>query len=100
MLIYSNRTVTNSNTILELFNRSKCNKHLQQAAAAKVVNKIEVINIHTTDSELECGSNPRIDNRGGLDDGGGVVCSYSYGQESGDCDVGIVSKGAKFLLCN
>ena len=68
-------------SILELFSRSK---RLQQATAAKVVKEIEVINIDATDRELECESNPKFDDTTGLDDG--LVCSYSCGQESDDCD--------------
>jgi len=45
-----------------------------------------VINIDTTDSELECESNPRlVEDTSGLDEGSGLEYNYSCDQESDDC---------------
>ena len=67
--------------IVELFTRANLAKHLQQAAAAKVGEEIEVITIDKSDSELEyemCDSNSRSGDRGG------PVPSSSRGQDDDD----------------
>ena len=69
--------------IVELFTRANMAKCLQQAAAAKVGEDIEVITIDKSDSELEhemCDSNSRSGDRGG------PVPSSSCGQDDGDCN--------------
>ena len=63
-------------SIVELFSRAK---RLQQTAAAKVGEEIEVITIDKSDSELECDSNSRSGDRSDL------VPSFSCGQDN-DCN--------------